>query len=674
MAKSNPLARFATIVNTRGDTVPKPVDLDSYMVAYMVDVWTYACMRVLGDWLESLPIYIERRRLIDGKWEWETVDDHPLSELIVNANPDQSFAALINQTSMAIDATGNGYNTYDPADNELWYASPKWIEVQVDQETGRVGGYVAKNGGMKRILETEEVVHYRLPNPQAGYYGESPIGIIKNQLLTKLYLSQYLKSYFKNGTMVGTTLTTDRALSSDQRDVMRKEFVKLHGGPENAGKIAILEDGTKLDKLSHALTDLMPIDLYKIIREEVLAAYQTPPVMVGVLDHASYANADNQKKIFVENRALPRLKLIEDALNRVLLAGQDDYRIRYDRSAIPALQDGQDALSLRVRGEYRDGLITLNEARAELNYEPDTENGDSYYIENLTNLGFGMSGGIGGDQTQERRLLASGQKSGDDPHLHRWKLHYSRVTTLEKRMQRIMSEFFYEQADRVVTKLREITLQGRAMSVIGLHLTKGLADDADWVFDTMLENVKLREAAGSIMVSAMLESARDEIERLGVGMFFDVDNPRVHDMIAQYHNRLVKVNDTTYEEIKRILSQSYEDGAPLAQTERAIREQFDMFSKVRSTRIAKTEMNGVVNGGQWLADKQAGVDSKMWISANLPTSREHHIAASGQVVGIDDLFQVGGSRLRWSSDSAGPAHDVINCYCTYQGVFKEDLQ
>jgi len=676
MAKSNPLARLATVTYTSTDTAPKPTDIDTYMVAYMVDVWSYACMRVLGDWLESIPIYVERRRMIDGNWEWETVDDHPLSKLLVDANPDQSFGSLINQTSMAIDATGNGYSTYDRTDNELWYASPSWIEVRVDKETGRIAGYTAKNGGMKRVLETEEVIHYKLPNPRAGYYGDSPLAVIQTQLLTKLYLSRYLKGYFRNGTMVGTVLTTDRALAPEQRDVMRKEFVRMHGGPDNAGKLAILEDGTKLDKLSHAVTELMPVELYQMIREEVLAAFQTPPVLVGVLDHASYANADNQKQIFVENRALPRLKMIEDALNRVLLEGQGDYRIRYDRSAIPALQDDQDKLSLRVRGEYRDGLVTLNEARAELNYEPDAENGDSYYLENLTNLAFGPSGryGVtGGDQEQDKRLLALRWKSGDDPHLARWKLHDARVTTLEKRMQRVMSEFFYEQADRVVSKLREVTIQGRTMSVIGLHLTKGPSDDAEWVFDQILEAKRIREAAGGLMVAAMFESAREEIERLGISGAFDVHNPRVGDMIKQYHNRLVKVNDTTYEEIKGILQQSYDEGASLAQTERVIREQFDMFSKVRSTRIAKTEMNGVVNGGQWLADKQVGVDSKMWMSANLPTSRPHHVAASGQIVGIDELFVVGGSRLRWPGDSSGPVHDVVNCHCAYQGVFKEDL-
>jgi hypothetical protein len=47
--------------------------------------------------------------------------------------------------------------------------------------------------------------------------------------------------------------------------------------------------------------------------------------------------------------------------------------------------------------------------------------------------------------------------------------------------------------------------------------------------------------------------------------------------------------------------------------------------------------------------------------------------ADGQVVRIDEEFQVGNSRMLYPGDPNGMVEDVVNCHCTYSPIVKEEL-
>jgi hypothetical protein len=53
----------------------------------------------------------------------------------------------------------------------------------------------------------------------------------------------------------------------------------------------------------------------------------------------------------------------------------DGLRLSFDRNAFPAFSDDESELLERARGAYKDGLLTLNEARAMAGYD-DAADGD----------------------------------------------------------------------------------------------------------------------------------------------------------------------------------------------------------------------------------------------------------------------------------------------------------
>jgi len=131
------------------------------------------------------------------------------------------------------------------------------------------------------------------------------------------------------------------------------------------------------------------------------------------------------------------------------------------------------------------------------------------------------------------------------------------------------------------------------------------------------------------------------------------------------------INETTWDELKRELGQGIELGfgidgnGGLADIVRGV-----MGSRIRSSgeTIARTEIHGTFETAGRLAIKSAADELglrylKEWVSAMDDRVRDDHADAHGQTVGIDDEFEVGGSRGMNPGETGDPSQD-INCRCT----------
>ena len=70
------------------------------------------------------------------------------------------------------------------------------------------------------------------------------------------------------------------------------------------------------------------------------------------------------------NTVIPELRLLEDGFNRGLLGGYEtggeSLEIRFDLSDIEAVQESQSEKAERLGGLVESGIMTVEEARAEL--------------------------------------------------------------------------------------------------------------------------------------------------------------------------------------------------------------------------------------------------------------------------------------------------------------------
>lgn len=89
----------------------------------------------------------------------------------------------------------------------------------------------------------------------------------------------------------------------------------------------------------------------------------------------------------------------------------------------------------------------------------------------------------------------------------------------------------------------------------------------------------------------------------------------------------------------------------------------------KARRIARTEAHGAVNAGQIVAARRRAAATgerlyKRWLGTIDARTRASHRVADGQIVELDEKFNVGGADLDFPGEAGGPAHEVINCRCS----------
>lgn len=129
----------------------------------------------------------------------------------------------------------------------------------------------------------------------------------------------------------------------------------------------------------------------------------------------------------------------------------------------------------------------------------------------------------------------------------------------------------------------------------------------------------------------------DSEDLLGMGVSFDLSNPRIKDVIDTLATRIRNVADTTREDVRRWVEQGTEDGLSLQKIAEQIRSNANGISRSRALTIARTETRDAYNGGALLSYEDAGVSKvELLDSDNDPECAERN----GKVVTLDEARDI----------------------------------
>jgi SPP1 gp7 family putative phage head morphogenesis protein len=146
-----------------------------------------------------------------------------------------------------------------------------------------------------------------------------------------------------------------------------------------------------------------------------------------------------------------------------------------------------------------------------------------------------------------------------------------------------------------------------------------------------------------------------------------VVNQRAVDHLAVATNRLVGVGQTTWADVRQVLTDGVATGKTVDEMRREVR-QVSRVTEQRAEVIARTEVIGAYNaghqGGVTALGPEFGPSMKSWLATSDRRTRPSHVAAHQQVVAADSRFAVGGATLEFPGDPSGPAAEVIQCRCT----------
>jgi hypothetical protein len=139
-------------------------------------------------------------------------------------------------------------------------------------------------------------------------------------------------------------------------------------------------------------------------------------------------------------------------------------------------------------------------------------------------------------------------------------------------------------------------------------------------------------------------------------------------------NRMVNVGDHLWNDLTTKISGALESGDVRDRLRQTLQETAQ-FSRYRAELVARTEVTRAFNAGT-LAGAQAlgefGPVEKVWISGLDERTRETHVAANDQVVGLNDQFQVGDALMDAPGD--GPPEESCNCRCSMLLLYPGDTR
>ena len=350
----------------------------------------YACVRLLAESVAQLPLHLYRVTGDDGQ---EKAKNHPLYRILYREpNPEMTSFSFWEAVMTHLLLWGNAYaQVVRDGKNSILGLYPLLPEnVEIDRTdkgelyyiyhayTDEVPGETNKD----IIFRRDEILHI----PGLGFnglVGFSPIAMMKNALGTTIAVEKYGSSFFKNNGQPLGVLEHPGVLKDPQK--IRDNWMDTYGGPNNAHKIALLEEGMTYKPISLPPEDSQFLSTREFGVEEICRIFRVPPHMVQDLKRATFSNIEHQAIDYVVHTLDPWLVRIEKAIVKDLLVEEekDDYFPKFNVDGL-------------LRGDYKSrmdgysvgistGIISPNEARQKENMPPLPEDeGGDYHIVNGT--------------------------------------------------------------------------------------------------------------------------------------------------------------------------------------------------------------------------------------------------------------------------------------------------
>ncbi|HUU60004.1 MAG TPA: phage minor head protein [Phycisphaerae bacterium] len=158
------------------------------------------------------------------------------------------------------------------------------------------------------------------------------------------------------------------------------------------------------------------------------------------------------------------------------------------------------------------------------------------------------------------------------------------------------------------------------------------------------------------------------------GFVFNLRDPKLRAELRRRGEKITgEVTQTMLLDLHRVLiEQFYREGLGPAEVAKGIEAIFPETYANRAETIARTETLVAQSTVQRATYRNNGIGRRQWIATMDNVTRDSHAEANGQVVAMDEPFNVGGVELDGPGDPNGPPEEIINCRCDELPVIDDD--
>lgn len=217
------------------------------------------------------------------------------------------------------------------------------------------------NGSTK--FGVEEIIHVKDNSYKTIYRGSSRLQPALRTMSLIMSMRNFQDNFFKNGAVPGLVLKTPETLNTRLKERLIHEWSARYRPGSGGKRPIILDGGLTVDAISKM--SFQELDFQNAILESektILKALGVPPVLV---DSGNNANLRPNHRLYYLETIMPIVEKMNSAFERFF--GFEVYEdLTYIEALRPELRDQAQYYTSLVNG----GVITPNEARAELGREP----------------------------------------------------------------------------------------------------------------------------------------------------------------------------------------------------------------------------------------------------------------------------------------------------------------
>ena len=298
----------------------------AYGALYRKQLWVATAVRKLAFGTARMPLDVKRH----GQGTDQVPETGGLADLLRHPNEHLDPLRLWLWTSSTYDVYGEAFwfKARDKSGRvrELHPMHPTNVIVRRDPDTGEL--FYIYSSGVRNVsllppIPAADVVPFMGYNPDDLVRGMSVLEPLRDTLLNEDAARRATASWWQRGARPSVALKHPGSLSEPAQERLRKTWDSQHAGADLMGGTAILEEGMEAQIVQLNAEEMQYIETRKLNREEVCAAYDVPPPVLHILDHATYSNITEQLRSMYRDTMAPRFTLFEAALDHHLVPDFD---------------------------------------------------------------------------------------------------------------------------------------------------------------------------------------------------------------------------------------------------------------------------------------------------------------------------------------------------------------
>lgn len=344
------------------------------------------CIEILSDSIGKLPNY-----LFDSKTRRRIPDDPVLQRL--NIRPNEAMTPTIRkkvlETSRLVDGNGYDWILRDERTGRIreLIPVPGYLVEPWQDLSGRVWYTVTHPWtGAPMVLPNEDICHYKGAT-RDGLKGVAVLRRASEVIASARAQQQYELGFYENGGQPSGVLQTDSDLAGlvddpknpgkqiGRKDLLRREWERVHAGPSNSHRLAILDLGLKYTPIAATNADAQFIESKEISIRDLCRFFGVPLHFLGEGKQA-YSSNEQQAIEYVTRTLNPIVTQYEEEQTwKILAKSQVDRGLELRINLMAELKGDTSARAEWYRTMVEIGGFSVNDILA-LEDKPDVPGGE----------------------------------------------------------------------------------------------------------------------------------------------------------------------------------------------------------------------------------------------------------------------------------------------------------